>query len=154
MMRLRVPLSVLDAAAAHLIDAYPHEACGWLVERRGMWRVATIANQLQIDAPARAGHRFEMSSPALIRLLREVDARSERLAVMFHSHVDAPARLSTVDIEAWAPHGAPLYPDVALVVGEVRHRRLADWRAYRWVGGTLRSVLLETADASVQDIRE
>ena len=55
---------------------------------------------------------FLVDPAAHLALARRLRAEGGRIAAVFHSHVDGPARLSAVDLEQCARRGEPVLPGV------------------------------------------
>ena len=143
----------LRDAEGVVMRAVPHEGCGMLFRGAGGWRARAVNNALIAVDPVAARHRFEMAPFDLIAALKDADARRERLAAVFHSHIDAAPTVSRDDALGWAPLGAPLYPGAMLMIAEIRRGTFRGWHGYRWMNGRFVSAPIEMDGGPPQDIR-
>ncbi len=80
-------------------DAYPHEACGFLVGRdTTIYRVVPVAN---LAAEPRRDYRI--APETLLAIHREATVEGLDVLGVFHSHPDGEARLSMVDEQQGHP---------------------------------------------------
>ncbi len=117
---------------ASLAEATPHEeVCGFVVEdSRGRLGVVPMPNR------AAEGRRdgFLVDPAAHLVLARRLRAEGGRIAAVFHSHVDGPARLSARDLEGAVDGGAPLLPGVDQIVIGLRSGKVREIREFTWNG--------------------
>ena len=119
--------------------AYPHEACGLVLQRAdGTVAVEACANEQDryhaldpVTWPRTARTAFRLDERAILRALD----RGDRLLGIFHSHCDAGAYLSVEDRQVAAPDGVPAWPGVAWLVASVIDGRPAGWGFYRFDPG-------------------
>jgi proteasome lid subunit RPN8/RPN11 len=118
---------LVRALEAHAVDAYPDEACGFLVGKDGeVRRVARVERTANVTNGSRAT-RYDIDPREILRVDREARNESLELLGFYHSHPDHPARPSSYDTErAW-----PWYSYLILSVrggkaGELRAWRLED----------------------------
>jgi proteasome lid subunit RPN8/RPN11 len=127
---LLLPGAVVDAMRAHAERAYPDECCGAVVgEEDGAERRVLDAWPLPNAAPA-PQRRFVVA-PADYRVAeRRARDAGLRLLGFYHSHPDAPAQPSTVDLASAFPHLT--YVIISVEGGEARETtawRLRDDRS-------------------------
>lgn len=140
-----VPASVLAEAVRHLEGCAPEEGCGVVLEGpRGM-RWVPLRNAYgtwkEHDAEAfprspRTAFLFEPTE--WLKLLREADAASERVAFIVHAHPEGPAAFSAEDRARAAPGGLPLFPDVGYLVVALREGLAEKVVQVRWQAGAFR----------------
>jgi [CysO sulfur-carrier protein]-S-L-cysteine hydrolase len=118
-----LPAPVLAEVLAHLRAAWPEEGCGVLLEGEAGLRFLPLANaQATHHArdpeafPRDARHAFTIEPATWLRLMKESEARGDRLAALVHSHPQGPARFSDEDLRQAAPDGLPLFPGMAHLV--------------------------------------
>ncbi len=142
-----LPDGVLREAVRHLEACYPEEGCGVVLQRAGGVRWVALPNAYAAFArrdpagfPRNARSAFLFEPAGWLALLREADARGERLACIVHSHPDGQAAFSAEDRAQAAPDGAPLFPGTAYLVVAVDkgHATGASW--VRWQGGQFQAV--------------
>lgn len=111
-----IDLSLAWPALVRAVEAERGEVAGWI----------TDDNQVVVVDRGGRGDRDVMTWPDTA-LLAWVDAvhRGRHPRVMFHSHPDGRAALSTADRVAWAPTGTPLHETPQLVMATRRGRAVA-----------------------------
>lgn len=120
MTLLKIEESVLDAVLAACRAAYPLEACGLLGGRES--RAASHFHVPNVAADPIS--QFDMDPQGLIDALGAMDARSEELVAIYHSHPHTAPVPSKADIEQ------AFYPDAyCLIVGMASPR--PEIRAFR-----------------------
>jgi len=131
----------LSGILRHLESTYPREGCGVLLRSgaSGAWRLRIMRNAyddlhaLDPEAWPRSSHTAYAFAPReWLDVLREADSRGERVACVFHSHVDTTAYLSAEDKRWAAPGGQPLIPEAGWLVvsvygGQAREAILSWW---------------------------
>lgn len=133
----------LEVALEAARRAYPREACGLGFSLRGgaevtRWRV--LANRA-----ADPRRRFVFDPAEHLAALSEADRDGLVVRVIFHSHPDAPPRLSEADRAAAVVGGIALYPGVLHLVVSTTARGPAAWAAHRFEGGQWRSTAVHPA---------
>lgn len=94
------PIDVLKTIADAAEAAYPEEACGFLVGRRGARR--TIINRAIPSRNLAAGLRpkwFEADPKVRFDVMRSLRDSSEDLVGHYHSHPDHPSDPSPTDLQ-------------------------------------------------------
>lgn len=125
--QIRLAPAVLAALREAADSAWPHEACGLLLGRRGPEAAA-------IDAFRRTGNaaadpRRGYLVPPLELLAADGDARAAGREILgvWHSHPDAPAAPSRQDTdEAWEGYSYGIQAATREGAGELRFFALAD----------------------------
>jgi adenylyltransferase/sulfurtransferase len=136
--------SAWEAMVAHARAAYPEECCGLLVgppHRAGVLTRAAPCRNLQNlyhqrfpeDYPRDARTAYLLDFRDLERTEEEAVARGERVAGIFHSHVDVGAYFSDEDRRVALLGGEePTFPDFVHIVIDARAGDVRGARAYRW----------------------
>lgn len=143
--------SDLSEVIRHLEATYPQEGCGVILRAgpNGPWRIQPISNaydRYHAEDPARfpytsrTAYLFEPREWLALNL--EADARGERIACVFHSHVNGVAQLSAEDRAQALPDGQPLLPGVSYLVVAVVRGHATDARLFHWVDGDFRDHLV------------
>jgi proteasome lid subunit RPN8/RPN11 len=113
-------------------------------------RVANDADRWAAADPASfpggARDGFVLAPRELRRALDAARARGATLRAVYHSHVDAPAALSTRDLALALDGGAPALPGVDLVVVAVRAGRAGVPARFAWNGAEFAAVRFDAAD--------
>lgn len=140
-----VPASVLALAVRHLEACAPEEGCGVVLQGPLGMRWVALRNAYGTwkgyDAeafPRSARTAFLFEPTEWLKLLREADAASERVAFIVHAHPEGPAAFSAEDRAQAAPGGLPLFPDVGYLVVALREGRAEKAVQARWQGGAFR----------------
>lgn len=95
---IRIPAGSWEAVARHCVDAAPEEAVGYLAAVRGAEEDVTDA--ITVMNMAEDAHvRYEVAEHEQLVVWALLEEQHKRPVVTYHSHVNAPARLSTVDVE-------------------------------------------------------
>lgn len=90
---LRITEAVLHEMIAHARRDLPDEACGYLGEKNGL--VSRIHPMTNADA---SPEHFSLLPAEQFAVLRTFRAEGFRLAGVYHSHPETPARMSDEDI--------------------------------------------------------
>lgn len=118
----------------------------------GPWRIQPISNAYdryhaadpgRFPRTSRTAYLFEPREWLALNL--EADARGERIACVFHSHVNGIAELSAEDRAQALPGGQPILPGVSYLVVAVVRGRAAEARIFRWADGEFRERLVPLA---------
>lgn len=128
MRAVLLPEAVRAAIRSEARDAYPHEACGFLLGRLPAEGGAATVRTLRPAANARSAadrrRRYLIDPDAYRAVERESDAEGLDVVGFWHSHPDAPARPSEYDLE----HAWPTVAYVIVTVSEGEPGELAAWR--------------------------
>jgi proteasome lid subunit RPN8/RPN11 len=132
----------LAARLTALAEADPgREVCGFVVEdgvgRMQLVPVRNVAGEGDgpPGVPGDARRAFLADPSAHLALSRRLRLTGGRIAAAYHSHVDAPAALSDVDLEQATSDGVPMHPGVDQVVIGMRGGKVHEIRAFRWRDG-------------------
>ena len=138
--------TVFDALAALAARVPEEEACAFVLEGAdgSLW-VAPVRNAAGDGAAPGEGararrDRFVADPAEHLRLQRTLRASRGRIAGLFHTHVDGPARLSARDVEGALLDGRPILPGADLLVGGVAGGKLSEIGIFRWDGAAWREV--------------
>ena len=130
--------SELEAIRTQAVEEYPFEACGVIVERgadRRLLRCRNAQNELHARDPARyprdARTAYYIDPKDLLRI-GDLERQGFRVAVIYHSHVDAGAYFSETDRRQAVVSGEPAYPGAVYVVASVLHGAVDAVAAFRW----------------------
>ncbi len=85
--------SVLSAITIHATKELPHEACGYLAERNGI-----IEQHYEMTNIDKAADHFSMNPSEQFAAIKEMRKQGQKLAAVYHSHPETPARPSEEDI--------------------------------------------------------
>ena len=114
----------LEEIAKHAEEAYPEEACGFLLSKKGEELVVATRRATNLKSGTR--DRFEIPPKEIYEAERWAESNGMELVGFYHSHPDWPARPSRADAE-WAWEGY-LY-----LIISVREGRFSKARCFRWL---------------------
>jgi proteasome lid subunit RPN8/RPN11 len=143
--------SDLSEVIRHLETTYPQEGCGVILRAgpNGPWRIRPISNaydRYHAEDPARFPHTsrtaYLFEPREWLALNLEADARGERIACVFHSHVNGVAQLSAEDRAQALPDGQPILPGVSYLVVAMVRGHATEARVFRWLDGEFRDRLV------------
>ena len=128
-----------SAIQAHVLAAYPAEACGLLFAGPSGQRFVAMENladrlhALDPEAhPRTARDAFAMNEAKVAREVRQAEAAGETWAAIVHSHIDCGAYFSSEDIRNAAPEGECIYPALTQVVVDVRAWGIEEACSFHW----------------------
>lgn len=87
---------IMDAAEA----AYPGECCGLLVGKARDTGELEVARAVPSRNLGKSRDRFEVDPQVWVDLTRALRGSDKRVVGLYHSHPDAPAQPSAIDLEA------------------------------------------------------
>jgi len=130
-------------------QAYPHECCGVFLKKAIAdpfpleWHPChNIQSRLHAFHPASyprsARHAYVLDPLEWRSIQRRVELEEARLAVLYHSHIDAPAYFSEEDTRAALWGGEPLFPETLYLVLSVQRGRVDHWKGFLWDADTRR----------------
>jgi proteasome lid subunit RPN8/RPN11 len=141
--------SPLAARLAAVAEADPgREVCGFVVEdaagRLELLPVRNVAGEVRgaPGLPGDARRAFLADPSAHLALSRRLRVEGGRIAAVYHSHVDAPAVLSTVDLEQAVWGGEPLHPGVDQVIIGTMGGKVLEIRVFLWFEGSFRATVI------------
>ena len=120
---------------------YPAECCGVLLLRGedGAERLLLPCRNVQDDLHAKDPARHPRTSrtayfidPKDLLTIGRREAEGYRVAVIYHSHVEAGAYFSPTDKQNALINGDPAYPGATYVVVSVVGGKVVDSRAFAW----------------------
>ena len=149
-----------ERLCAQAVAEYPAESCGVLLvrgEERRLLPCRNIQDRLHARDPERyprdARTAYYIDPTDLLQIGR-LEGEGFRVAVIYHSHIDAGAYFSETDRRNALLGGEPTYPEATYVVTSVVSGRLDAMAAFRWDPGQRDFVAVEDPSlAPVADAR-
>jgi proteasome lid subunit RPN8/RPN11 len=136
------PLAPRLAAAA---EADPgREVCGFVIEdAAGRMELVPVRNVVGEERgppglPGDVRRAFLADPAAHLALARKMRLEGGRIIAVYHSHVDAPAGLSAVDVEQALDGGVPIQPGVDQVIIGIGNGKVSEIQVFRWREGAFR----------------
>ena len=122
---------------------HPDECCGVFLENPTSeantleWLACrNIQNDMHAQVPAffprKADTAFVIDPAEWMAIQGRINRKEARLAILYHSHVDAPAYFSDEDIRHAMWDDYPKFPEVIYLVLSVIEGRLKHWKAFQW----------------------
>jgi len=127
-----------DLMCAHAVECFPHECCGFVVERDGslsVERVANVQNERHAEDPEQFPRTAEIAfsmGPDAAPILVGHDRGHLVIRAIYHSHPQHPSYFSEEDKKQATAWDEPTYPDAAQIVISVYDREVKDAKAFRW----------------------
>jgi proteasome lid subunit RPN8/RPN11 len=90
---MRTGKTVIESIVGHAKREMPHEACGYLAEQDG-----TIIRHYELTNIDKAADHFSMDPREQFDAIKDMRNRGLKLAAVYHSHPETPARPSEEDI--------------------------------------------------------
>ncbi len=135
---MQLPASIFAALQTHAAEAFPDEACGFVVERDGQLEavpVRNVQNERHAADPQRfprtAATAYTMGDDA-VPILQGHDRGTLTIRVIYHSHPQHAAYFSAEDKQQATVWDEPSYPDAMQVVISVIDGTVRDAKAFRW----------------------
>ncbi len=111
----------------HLMQGYPHEACGVLLGRGDTVTEIATADNTRSDS---AHNRYLIDPLVYMKIERNADKSGLTVLGIYHSHPDCPARPSQFDLDhAWPNLSYMIVSVVKGAVAETLSWRLRDDRS-------------------------
>ena len=130
--------SIFDPILADARAAFPHEACGFIVERGGRTEVVRVTN-VQNDKHAENPEAFPRTAeiaysmgPEAVPILIGHDRGELVIRAIYHSHPQHAAYFSAEDKKQATVWDEPSYPDATQIVVSVIDGEVRDVKAFRW----------------------
>jgi proteasome lid subunit RPN8/RPN11 len=122
----------LFARLAELAEADPgREVCGFVVaDAGGGLSVVPLPN-----VAARPREAFAIDPAGHLALSRRLREEGGRVAAIFHSHVEGPARLSAEDLRDALVDGQPAMPGTDQIVVGLRRGIAKEIKVFAWRSG-------------------
>jgi adenylyltransferase/sulfurtransferase len=124
--------------AAHAIESYPNECCGFLVrrsDRQDVVRMTNTQDARHAEDPARfprtAATAYTMG-PDVVPVLISHDRGDLVIEAIYHSHPEHDAYFSAEDRRQALVWHEPDYPDAGQIVISVYDGQVKETKAYRW----------------------
>ena len=118
---------ILKKVEAHLVAAYPHEACGFLLGKQD-GKNRTITHEIEVENRSTENRKRRFVIDPLDYLKAEKFAAREGLELLgvYHSHPDHPAIPSVYDLASAHPH-------FSYFITSVMEGTRVDTRSYRLI---------------------
>lgn len=137
-MPFTIARPLLDAMTADAVACFPHECCGFVVDRAGraeVVRMTNIQNQKHAEDPERFPRTAETAytmGPEAAPVL--IDHERGRLVIraIYHSHPQHDAYFSAEDRKQATVWDEPSYPDAAQIVISVYDGVVKEVKAFAW----------------------
>ena len=120
-MTTRITKRVLDEIRAHAESSYPEECCGLLIADADHRIIESV--RATNAYPGVRHHRYDIDPVELFRADQTATERGLKIAGVYHSHPDHPARPSEFDRE----HAWPWYSYVIVSVDAGRPQLMTSW---------------------------
>jgi proteasome lid subunit RPN8/RPN11 len=137
--RVKLSEASWNAIAQHAQEAFPDECCGVIFDRAGTNRVRPLQNiQNKLHAldpqtyPRTAVIAYAMDPLELDNVIRDAEAKGEKLAAFYHSHPQHNAYFSAEDKAFACPFGEPTFPGTAQIVVSIYDRVVKNVAAFVW----------------------
>lgn len=140
--RIEIPAEMHEQIRAHAVEDYPAECCGMVFGPKSddsLARVRTCVNAQDkyhaLDPetfPRKAKTAYFIEPLELLAIDKELSANNERIAVIFHSHIDVDAYFSEEDVRRAVSDGEPIYPGTAYLVLSVVNGKIANEKTFYW----------------------
>lgn len=125
---------IANAIVRHAHDTHPIECCGIVAGAPGG---GALSRMIPMRNAARSATFFQFDAAEQLRVWRDLDARDEAPAVIYHSHTASAARPSRTDIAYATAH-----PDAHHLIISTDPRFVPTMRCYRIVDGVATEVPL------------
>lgn len=134
---VEMPPDVLHELYAHAREALPEECCGLVIGGAvaRFIRVVRCRNEMSqrhsedpVRFPRDNRSGFWMNEVDAQQALEEAEAEGQRVTAVYHSHVDADAYLSELDLEYAEPGVFPDAAQLVIAVSEGGVKRVAIFR--------------------------
>lgn len=132
MRMLILSTDIAEAIVRHARDAHPLECCGIVAGGPGD---AAPSRVIPMRNAAQSATFFAFDATEQLRVWRDLDARDETPAVIYHSHTASAAHPSRTDIAYAAAH-----PDAYHLIVSTDPRFAPALRCYRIVEGVASEV--------------
>ena len=90
---MKIDKTVIHSIIDHANREMPYEACGYLAEKNG-----TITRHYELTNTDKAEDHFSMDPREQFAAINDMRSSNLKLAAVYHSHPDTPARPSEEDI--------------------------------------------------------
>ena len=128
----------LESIYSDARDSFPHEACGFIIERAGTIEVVRVTN-VQNDKHAENPEHFPRDAtiaytmgPEAAPILVGHDRGELVIRAIYHSHPQHAAYFSAEDKKQATVWDEPSYPDATQIVVSVIDGEVRDAKAFRW----------------------
>ena len=129
---------LLDAIYSDAKASFPHEACGFIVDRgekTEVVRVTNIQNQKHAENPEQFPRTAEIAytmGQEAVPILVGHDRGELVIRAIYHSHPQHAAYFSAEDKKQATVWDEPSYPEATQIVVSVIDGEVRDAKAFRW----------------------
>ncbi len=133
---------ILDQLAAHAIQHYPLEACGFLIGEKGQKSVSEFlpVKNIYDEMHAKYPETYPRTSKTAYlidpkeqqKIFDEAAHNNQEVKAIYHSHTDHDAYFSDEDKLVAAPWGEPNFPGVSYIVVSVWNGKLKEMNEFHW----------------------
>ncbi|HSH29452.1 MAG TPA: M67 family metallopeptidase [Thiohalobacter sp.] len=135
---ITLPRSLIKPLLEAALTTPEVEVCGLIGHGpEGGYRIYPVENAAQHPQS-----RFELDPAGQIEAIRRMRERGEALFAIYHSHPDAPARPSAIDIEQAS------YPEALNLIISLQDRNAPEVRGWWIRGGEIREAEIVIASAA------
>ena len=136
---VKLQVNAWNSIASHAQETFPDECCGVVFSRDGADRAVPLKNiQNKLHAldpltyPREAKIAYAMDPLELDGVIRQAEAKGERLKAFYHSHPNHDAYFSDEDKVFACPFGEPTFPDTVQIVVSIYERSVKTAKAFVW----------------------
>ena len=137
--QIRLTEQAWNEISKHAQETFPEECCGVILsngESDQIHALKNIQNKLHaldpLTYPRTAAIAYAMDPLELDQVIRQGEAKGQKLKAFYHSHPDHDAYFSAEDKAFASPFGEPTYPDTAQIVISIYTRAVKIIRAFAW----------------------
>src|SRR5262245_18187860 len=137
--QIRLTEQAWNEISKHAQETFPEECCGIILsngESDQIHPLKNIQNKLHaldpLTYPRSAAIAYAMDPLELDQVIRQGEAKGQKLKAFYHSHPDHDAYFSAEDKAFASPFGEPTYPDTAQIVISIYTRAVKIIRAFAW----------------------
>lgn len=135
---MRLERELYEAMCAHAVECFPHECCGFVIDRGSameLARITNVQNEKHAENPEQFPRTAEIAytmGPEAGPILVGHDRGSLTIRAIYHSHPQHASYFSAEDKKQATVWDEPSYPDAAQIVISVYDREVKDAKAFRW----------------------
>lgn len=136
-----IPKYIYEAAIAHVKREPSRESCGLILsDREGKLTRLIICNNLQDERhqedpllyPRDSKTAYFIDPKQLLEIQKEMRETDEKIAIIYHSHINAEAYFSEEDYRQAVFKEEVLYPNAKYLIFSVIEGEVAESALYSW----------------------